>query len=174
MNSFPILTLLIVLPVVGAVIALFAGRHARAVAMIAALAAMSVALIVWTRLPPDGTMGLVEQRAWAPSLDIEYHLGVDGLGARSNQLSTTSPSIHSRRGYARWSGLVDHVRPCASTRCMNCWTSDGSSALAFTIRHSSRAGDGCPATPAAGWPLLCMSLPFSGRAIAPPKQKVWP
>jgi NADH-quinone oxidoreductase subunit M len=25
--------------------------------------------------------GLVEQRAWAPSLGIEYHLGVDGLGA---------------------------------------------------------------------------------------------
>ena len=25
--------------------------------------------------------GLVEQHAWAPSLGIEYHLGVDGLGA---------------------------------------------------------------------------------------------
>ncbi len=80
-NTFPILTVLILLPVAGAVITLFSGRHARAVAMIAALAAMAVALIVWTRLPPDGTMGLVEQRAWAPSLGIDYHLGVDGLGA---------------------------------------------------------------------------------------------
>jgi len=81
MNIFPILTLLIVLPFVGAVIALFSGRHARTVAMIAALAAMAVALVVWTRLPSDGTIGLVEQHAWAPSLGIEYHLGVDGLGA---------------------------------------------------------------------------------------------
>ncbi|HEY3628007.1 MAG TPA: NADH-quinone oxidoreductase subunit M [Terracidiphilus sp.] len=81
MNAFPILTLLIVLPVLGAVIALFSGRHARTVAMIAALAAMAVALLVWTRLPPNGTIGMVEQHAWAPSLGIEYHLGVDGLGA---------------------------------------------------------------------------------------------
>src|SRR4051812_18922787 len=81
MSHFPILTLLIVLPVVGAAIVLFAGRHARAIAMIAALAAMAVALMVWTKLPADGTMALVEQRAWAPSLGIEYHLGVDGLGA---------------------------------------------------------------------------------------------
>ncbi len=81
MSTFPILTLLIALPIAGAVIVLFAGRHARAVAMIAALAAMAVALVVWNKLPADGTMGLVEQRAWAPSLGIEYHLGVDGLGA---------------------------------------------------------------------------------------------
>ncbi len=81
MNHFPILTLLILLPVAGAVIALFSGRHARLVAMITALAAMAVALLVWKNLPPDGTMGLVEQHAWAPSLGIDYHLGVDGLGA---------------------------------------------------------------------------------------------
>jgi NADH-quinone oxidoreductase subunit M len=80
-SSFPILTLLIVLPILGAAIVLFAGRHARAVAMIAALAAMAVALVVWTKLPPDGTIGLVEQHAWAPSLGIDYYLGVDGLGA---------------------------------------------------------------------------------------------
>ena len=81
MNSLPLLTLLTALPVVGAVIVLLSGRHARAVAMITALAAMAVALVVWTRVPPDGTLGLLEQHAWAPSLGIEYHLGVDGLGA---------------------------------------------------------------------------------------------
>ena len=81
MSGLPILTLLTLLPVVGAVIVLFAGRHARGIAMLAALASMAVTLLVWTKLPPDGTMGLIEQRAWAPSLGIEYHLGVDGLGA---------------------------------------------------------------------------------------------
>ncbi len=32
-------------------------------------------------LPADGSIGLVELHPWAPSLGIEYHLGVDGLGA---------------------------------------------------------------------------------------------
>jgi len=81
MNGFPILTLLTALPVLGAVIVLLAGRHARVVAMISALAAMAVSLVVWMNLPADGTIGLLEQRAWVTSLGIEYHLGVDGLGA---------------------------------------------------------------------------------------------
>ena len=80
-TGFPILTLLTVLPLVGAAIALFAGRHARAVAIFTALACLIVSLFVWTHLPADGSIGLVELHQWAPSLGVEYHLGVDGLGA---------------------------------------------------------------------------------------------
>ena len=69
------------LPLVGAAIALFAGKHARGVALITSLACLVVALVVWISLPADGSIGLVERTAWAPSLGIEYHLGVDGLGA---------------------------------------------------------------------------------------------
>ena len=81
MNGIPILTLLTLLPVVGAAIALFSGRHARAAALVTTLAGLALALTVWTQLPGDGSMGLVERAAWAPSLGIEYHLGADGLGA---------------------------------------------------------------------------------------------
>ncbi len=81
MNGIPVLTLLTVLPLVGAAIALFSGKHARAVALLTGLAALVVALLVWTHLPPDGSIGMVERAAWAPSLGIEYHLGVDALGA---------------------------------------------------------------------------------------------
>jgi len=81
MNGIPILTLLTALPVVGAVIALFAGKHARTVALLTTLAGLALALLVWTKLPADGAMVLVERAAWAPSLGIEYHLGVDGLSA---------------------------------------------------------------------------------------------
>jgi NADH-quinone oxidoreductase subunit M len=81
MSGFPILTLLTVLPLIGAAIALMSGRHARAVALFTTLACLALALIVWTQLPANGTMGMVEQHRWAPSLGIEYHLGVDGLGA---------------------------------------------------------------------------------------------
>jgi NADH-quinone oxidoreductase subunit M len=80
-HGIPILTLLTALPVAGAAVALLSGKHARAVAMITALAATAVALVVWTDLPSNGTIGLLEQRPWVPSLGIEYHLGVDGLGA---------------------------------------------------------------------------------------------
>jgi NADH-quinone oxidoreductase subunit M len=81
MNGIPMLTLLTVLPVVGAVVALLSGRHARAVATVTTTACVVLALYVWLNLPADGSMGLVELHQWAPSLGVEYHLGVDGLGA---------------------------------------------------------------------------------------------
>ena len=80
-TGFPILTLLTVLPLVGAAIALFSGKHARAIAIFTTIASLALALFIWTSLPSDGTIGMVERLAWAPSLGIEYHLGVDGLGA---------------------------------------------------------------------------------------------
>ena len=79
-TGFGLLTLITVLPLIGAAIALFAGRHARAVALITALACLVVSLIIWVHLPADGSIGLVERIPWAPSLGIEYHLGVDALG----------------------------------------------------------------------------------------------
>ena len=80
-TGFPILTLLTVLPLIGAAIALFSGRMRAAWRCFTTLACLVVALFIWTRLPGDGSIGLVERAAWAPSLGIEYHLGVDGLGA---------------------------------------------------------------------------------------------
>jgi NADH-quinone oxidoreductase subunit M len=80
-TGFPILTLLTMLPLIGAAIALFAGKHARLVALVTALASLAVAILIWVRLPIDGSIGMIEHAVWAPSLGIEYHLGVDGLGA---------------------------------------------------------------------------------------------
>ena len=80
-TGFGILTLLTALPLAGALLALLIPRHARGVALITALASLVVALIVWLHLPADGSIGLVERLNWVPSLGIEYHLGVDGLGA---------------------------------------------------------------------------------------------
>ena len=81
MNELPVLTFLTVLPLFGAAIALVAGKHARDVALLTTLANLALALYIWTQLPANGAIGLVEQHAWAPSLGIEYHLGVDALGA---------------------------------------------------------------------------------------------
>ena len=81
MNGLPLLTILTLLPVLGAAIALFSGRQARRVAIATCIAALGLAILVWFQVPANGSMGLVETAPWAPSLGIEYHLGVDGLGA---------------------------------------------------------------------------------------------
>ncbi len=80
MTGFPILSLLTVLPLIGAAVALFAGKHARGVALVTALASLVVSLVIWMNLSANGSIGLVELHSWAPSLGIQYHLGVDGLG----------------------------------------------------------------------------------------------
>ena len=84
MNGIPILSLLTVLPLIGAAIALVAGKHARGVALATTVMSLALALVVWTewsRLPVTGGYGFVEHHAWAPSLGINYYLGVDGLSA---------------------------------------------------------------------------------------------
>ncbi|MGB6686617.1 MAG: NADH-quinone oxidoreductase subunit M [Terracidiphilus sp.] len=107
MSGLPILTLLTVLPLAGAVIALFSGKNARGVAIVTALIGLVLALVVWTHLPADGSMGMVERAAWAPSLGIEYHLGVDGLGALMLVLSAivTLMSIDAAHRVHRQPGL---------------------------------------------------------------------
>jgi NADH-quinone oxidoreductase subunit M len=80
-TGFSILTLLTVLPLAGALLALFIPRHARGIALITALVGLAMALVVWLHLPADGSIGMGERISWVPSLGIEYHLGVDGLGA---------------------------------------------------------------------------------------------
>jgi NADH:ubiquinone oxidoreductase subunit 4 (subunit M) len=55
MSGIPILTLLTVLPLIGAAIALFSGRHARGVALFTTLFSLALALVIWTKLPADGS-----------------------------------------------------------------------------------------------------------------------
>jgi NADH-quinone oxidoreductase subunit M len=106
-TGFPILTLVTVLPLVGAVIALWSGRHARAVALVTTLASLALALLIWIRLPIDGSIGMTERLLWAPSLGIEYHLGVDALGALMLVLSAivTLMSVDAARRVHHHPGL---------------------------------------------------------------------
>ncbi len=59
MSGIPILTVLTVLPLVGAAIAVWLGKHARTVALITTVASLALALFVWTKLPANGSMGLL-------------------------------------------------------------------------------------------------------------------
>ena len=78
------LTLLTAIPAIAAAIALLTGNRAalaRGIALIAALASLVLAIVVWLGIGSDGSMKFVERADWVPGLGIEYHLGVDGLGA---------------------------------------------------------------------------------------------
>jgi NADH-quinone oxidoreductase subunit M len=107
MSGIPLLTLLTVLPLIGAAIALGVGKHARSVALLTTLLSLALAVVVWAHLPTDGSIGWIERTAWAPSLGIEYHLGVDGLGALMLVLSSlvTLMSVDAAHRVKRQPGL---------------------------------------------------------------------
>jgi len=64
MNGIPLLTLLTVLPLVGAAIALLSGRHARAVALVTTLAALALALLVCSNAR-HGSLRSASNITWA-------------------------------------------------------------------------------------------------------------
>jgi NADH-quinone oxidoreductase subunit M len=85
MNSIPILTLLTFLPLAGgALVALLGpGRQklGRNLAFACSLLTLVGAIGLWAIFDNSrGGMQFVERIPWVPSLGIDYHLGVDGLG----------------------------------------------------------------------------------------------
>jgi NADH-quinone oxidoreductase subunit M len=75
--------------------------------MITTLISLGLSLMIWMKIPADGSIGLLERAAWAPSLGIEYHLGVDGLGALMLVLSAvvTLMSVDAAHRVHRQPGL---------------------------------------------------------------------
>jgi len=77
------ITVLTLLPIIGGLIVLLLAplRHlARAIAMVFAAGGLALALLFWYGFNPRTPgMQFEEHHAWAPSLGIAYHVGVDGL-----------------------------------------------------------------------------------------------
>ena len=105
----PVLTILTALPAVAGLVVLVSGRAglARGIAAIAAIASLAISLWVWISIGSDGTMKFVERSSWVPALGIEYHLGVDGLGALMLLLSAivTLMAIAASRKITQQPGL---------------------------------------------------------------------
>jgi NADH-quinone oxidoreductase subunit M len=83
-TSFPILSLLLWLPLLGALLViLIPGANKtliRGFTMVFSLFGLAVAAVVWSDF--DGTTAgfqMVEKLEWIPSLGVSYHLGVDGI-----------------------------------------------------------------------------------------------
>jgi NADH-quinone oxidoreductase subunit M len=82
MSAFPHISLLTLLPLVGGVAVLLLGNRsaARLTAALFATAAALYTLVLWHAFQPaPATLQLQEVHAWAPSLGLEYHVGIDGL-----------------------------------------------------------------------------------------------
>ena len=91
--NFPLLSLILFLPLVGAAILVFVpkenGNLIRWIANIVAIAGFVVSLPLWFWYnPQDPSWQFVERATWIPSIGAQYFLGVDGLSALMVLLAT--------------------------------------------------------------------------------------
>ena len=83
-SGFPLLSLLVWLPILGGVVILLLGDGraalARGLALAVALLTFLASLPLWTGFDPHTTaMQFTERASWIPAFDAWYHLGVDGI-----------------------------------------------------------------------------------------------
>ncbi|HYC65661.1 MAG TPA: NADH-quinone oxidoreductase subunit M, partial [Reyranellaceae bacterium] len=94
--SWPILSLVTFLPLVGALFCLVVqgpkeavDRNCRSAALITSLVTFFLSLLLWINF--DGTKAsyqFVEKVDWVPALSIGYHMGIDGISLFFVLLST--------------------------------------------------------------------------------------
>jgi NADH-quinone oxidoreductase subunit M len=85
MISHHLLTLITLAPLVGGLIVIGLTqqqqRLARCLSLACSFVALGLALVLWRHFNVgSGDLQFEEQREWIPSLGVNYHLGVDGLG----------------------------------------------------------------------------------------------
>lgn len=93
MNSLPLISLLIWLPILGGVLCLAVGNRrpdmARWLALGFGLLALLLSIPLFTGFDyANAGMQFVENREWVPAYDIRYHLGADGISVALIGLTT--------------------------------------------------------------------------------------
>jgi NADH-quinone oxidoreductase subunit M len=98
MQSLPLLSVLIWLPILGGAATLMVGNGRPQLARWLALAVALVTLVVSIPLfsgfdMANAGMQFVEQHAWIPAYDIRYHLGADGISVALIGLTTLTTAL---------------------------------------------------------------------------------
>ena len=98
MQHWPLLSILIWLPIVGGALALALGQGraqtARWLALTVAVATFALSLPLLTGFDYfTSGMQFVEQREWIPSYGIQYHLGADGISVALIVLTTLTTAL---------------------------------------------------------------------------------
>ncbi|MFY2765160.1 NADH-quinone oxidoreductase subunit M [Arenimonas sp. MALMAid1274] len=96
--TWPLLSVLIWLPIVGGLLTLAFGDaragQAKVFALLVALATFAVSLMLFVGHDyASPAMRFVEDLPWIPSFDIRYHLGVDGLSIALIALTTLTSAL---------------------------------------------------------------------------------
>ncbi|MSO92171.1 MAG: NADH-quinone oxidoreductase subunit M [Rhodospirillales bacterium] len=115
MSHFPVLSLLILLPLVGTAFILTirgdaeaVARNTRSVALWTSLIEFVVSLYLWINFDPaTASFQFVERREWMPGLGISYHLGVDGISMMFVLLTTLLTPVCV---LASWESITQRVR----------------------------------------------------------------
>src|SRR3982750_1208674 len=96
MASWPILSVVTFLPLVGALFCVVVqgpkeavDRNCRSAALITSLVTFLISLLLWIHFDPTKAGFQFEEKlAWVPALDIGYHMGIDGISLFFVLLST--------------------------------------------------------------------------------------
>ena len=96
MLSWPILSLVTFLPLVGVFFCLIVSgpkeavdRNCRSAALLVSMATFLVSLLLWVNFDPTkASFQFEENRVWVPALKIGYHVGIDGISLFFVLLST--------------------------------------------------------------------------------------
>ena len=115
MEGFPYLSVLILVPLLGAAMILtvsgpaaVVARNARAVALWTSLFAFGLSAAMWAAFDPGAVeYQFVERASWIPGLGVEYHLGVDGISMLFVVLSNFLTLICVA---ASWESVTDRVK----------------------------------------------------------------
>jgi NADH-quinone oxidoreductase subunit M len=112
--GFPLLSLLIWLPLAGGLALMLlrgeeenVARAARAVALGTTVLVFALSLVLWFRFVPGGGFQFVENHPWLPDFSVSYHLGVDGISVLFVLLSTALTPICI---LASWESIRTRVR----------------------------------------------------------------
>ncbi|NLO80480.1 MAG: NADH-quinone oxidoreductase subunit M [Xanthomonadaceae bacterium] len=115
-EGWPLLSVLVWLPIAGGVALLAIGRQSavltRWLALVFAALTFLLSLPLWTGFDPHGGMQFVERVPWIPVFGIEYALGVDGIAMPLIILTTFSTLIVVLAG---WDTITD--KPSAYYAC---------------------------------------------------------
>src|SRR3546814_10693133 len=105
MSAWPLLSLLIWLPIAGGFATLWFGRgradQARWFALLVAVVTLVLSTCLYTGFDPaSASMQFAETREWIPSYDIWYSLGVDGISIARSEEHTSELQSLMRISYA--------------------------------------------------------------------------
>jgi NADH-quinone oxidoreductase subunit M len=108
MDSFPILSVLVALPLVGAfVVPSLRGAAAKQAGLGFALATFAVSVVLAASYSLDGGMQLTETYDWIPSFGVHLAWGVDGLGLLMVLLTTVLVPIVLLAQWDETQGVLD-------------------------------------------------------------------